>query len=149
VGERGHPRGTRSAYVSIRQHTSAYVSIRQHTSAYLERAVEVLWEREGIREVSAQHTSAYVSIRQHTSAYLERAVKVVWEREGIREVSADTCSVGTVKHLRKVLHQRVNHRLAVGGAGSSRSTGHVRQHTRADVSIRQHTPACVSILETS
>jgi hypothetical protein len=55
---------------------SAYVSIRQHTSdTHLEREVEVVWEREDIREVTAQHTSAYVSIRQHTSRQHMSAIR--------------------------------------------------------------------------
>ena len=36
---------TRSAYVSIRQHTSAYISIHQHTSAYVSIRQHTFWMR--------------------------------------------------------------------------------------------------------
>jgi hypothetical protein len=64
-------RWTKSAYVSIRQHTSAnataYVSIQSETKSE--------WGGQADRDHTPayvsirKHTSAYVSIRQHTSAY--------------------------------------------------------------------------------
>jgi hypothetical protein len=43
---------SKSAYVSIRQHTSAYISIRQHTSAYAARDKASLRQRFNIAVIA-------------------------------------------------------------------------------------------------
>jgi hypothetical protein len=119
---------TRSAYVSIRQHTSAYVSIRQLLGRMWVCGAPV---RGALTETPGPACGcvgiAYVSIRQHTSAYVS-----------IRQVSIRQHTSALESRCRALPQEpRTN-------ACEYTTSVSIHQHPSASVSIRQHTHLAAS-----